>query len=271
MTTGRRAVALAGAVAILGATQLSNVDSAAAHEISIVLAVAGRSGHAVDGLRLAIDQSPDVGHTPGPDAGDHLGGVDVVLTDVASADASTIQSPLRRAVADGASVAVVIGDTRMVAAAARALTGKQVLLVVAPTDARPIDVPIPTVLLSQGGVADSDAADRFARAFQSTHGRAPSTSAAVGYDIGQFLDILLSTTDGAYPGSAALSASIARAQPRLTATTLERLDPSQEKESADDGGIATPVAMLGGVVVVIGLIVGLVFAARRWTSSTAKP
>lgn len=73
-------MSLSTAVAVIASSSWA-APPVSAHDLTVVV-VSALSAESVDagrGLMLAVDQSPDVSHTSGAGAGDHLGGVDVEL------------------------------------------------------------------------------------------------------------------------------------------------------------------------------------------------
>ena len=72
-------MSLSTAVAVIASSSWA-APPASAHDLTVVVsALSAESVDAGRGLMLAVDQSPDVSHTSGAGAGDHLGGVDVEL------------------------------------------------------------------------------------------------------------------------------------------------------------------------------------------------
>lgn len=193
----RLAVAAFGTALLVAVTA---APDARAHEFALALVSAPAQGDAtgrdvVDGFRLAVDESPDVSHPPGEEAGDHLGGVDVDLEVVEVADGRA--SGVADAVAAGASVVVVLGTSPDAAVAvARELDGTGVLVVDAGPEP-PASPPGTAGLLrlrdrpgGSGGAA-SPAATRFSGAFERRFGRPGTDWAARGYDAGRLLDVSL--------------------------------------------------------------------------------
>lgn len=178
-----------------------NVSAVQAHEITIGIVISptsGLDGNALlDGVWKAIDESPDVGHAPGPDAGDHLGGVDVVLL------VETDSSSASEAVAGmtGASIIVVAGDSATIQEAGRVIGGSAFLIAVAPSG--DIDIVGSVALLAHAPGAES---------------------LDVGYDVGQFLDTLIGQTDGAVPTLSSVRAIREVAQEKVEVTDVIALE-----------------------------------------------
>lgn len=191
---------------------------AQAHEVGVVVICGGSvfadiSGacNGIEGLKLGIDESPDVGHVPGSDAGDHLGGVDVELLvlDLLLVERAEI---------------VVILEPAEVAAVAREAAGRAVLLVaVLPAGADiPVLRPDRTIVLRLAlpAVASGTTAD-FGTAFAAVHQRPPTAADQIGYDMSQVLDAVLAATDGAVLDIDPSSAIWPEAQRRLTTSRIE--------------------------------------------------
>ena len=180
---------------------LANPSEVWAHEITIGIVISPTSGldsdALLDGVWKAIDESPDVGHAPGPDAGDHLGGVDVVLmveTDSTSSSESVASMT-------GASIIVVAGDSVAIQEAARVIGESSFLVAVAPSGDIE-SVGSVTLLVHAPGAESLD----------------------VGYDVGQFLDTLIGQTDGAVPTMSSVRAIREVAQERVEVTDVIALE-----------------------------------------------
>ena len=223
-SVGRPARYVAG-VTILLAVMLAGQQPAEAHEITVAVVVAASQDSepdptaVVEGLRLAIDQSPDVGHIPGPDAGDHLGGVDVKLIIFETAGYEEATSAVGEAITEGASVIAVVGDNPTLTAAAGDLTTGSEMLIGVLTGPEESDAAIPVAVLRQTDVADPASAS-FLEDFVASTGREPSGWAALGYDLGQLLDVLIAETDGGPWDRMSLNAIAAEVQARLTVTSF---------------------------------------------------
>ena len=126
-------------------------------------------------------------------------------------------------------------------------------------------------VLRQVGALDTEAARAFSASFEATFGRSPSESAALGYDIGQVLDVLLLETSGSIPNTASLQNVSAAIQARLTTTSLASGEIKEAilPRSDDDGGRlnTTPLlALAGAALTTAALITAL--ARKRHRSAT---
>ena len=220
------ATGLAAAGAMLIAAQ-----PAAAHEIGLVL-VAAR-GDAVDGFRLAVDESPDVSHAPGPEAGDHLGGIDVEVSVVGPREGAALRAGVARAIASGARVVVVLARASVASDVVATVRSAGPLIVVAGAGRAVRDSPAAAVVLlgtGASGSVDRVRLDRFRRAFARRYRRSASDAALAGYDAGRLVDSLLGTLgEGPFPRSLSRSA-LTRAARRLVAGTA-----SAARASVGDG------------------------------------
>lgn len=264
---------ITGLTVLLGVLILG-ARPALAHEITVATVIAAAEGTGtdpaavVDGLRLAIDQSPDVGHAATSDGGDHLGGIDVELTvfdDLASP--AEAEDAARSAVADGAGIVVVLGDSATLAAASAAVPPEQGFLVAVLAGPGELDATLTLPVLRQVGALDTEAARAFSASFEATFGRSPSESAALGYDIGQLLDVLLETS-GSMPDTSSLQNVSAAVQARLTTTSLADVDPKESilPRSNDGGGqpnAIPPLVLVGAALITATLITTLVRKRHR--------
>lgn len=270
---------LVAGVIVLLALVLSSPHEAGAHEIGVTLAIPRTSQDSradaaavVDGLRLAIDQSPDVGHAPGSDAGDHLGGVDVVLIVLENMSGEEVGVSVREATVDGASVVVVVGDAATVAAVAEEIPPESGFLIAVLRGPGDVDTSLPGAVLRQTSADDPEAAGAFREDFVAAYGRDPSDSAAIGYDVGQLLDVLIEETGDGVPDRASLDEVAAAAQARLRVTSLEgvaQMPPPIAQGSVDkaeEGGDVTVPIVLVGVLVTLAALVALRILRRRSAS-----
>ena len=227
----------------------------AAHEIGVVLVAPPTADGAtrapsLDGFRLAVDESPDVSHPPGADAGDHLGGIDVDLTVVRPREDREVAVQVGRAVTDGARVVVMF--RRSSGVQGRRLTGEVIeqvrssapLIVVAGgRDAVPERPVLPVVLLRDRvrSRIDRDRLARFERRFARRHGRASGRAARVGYDAGRLVDRLLAQLgEGSFRQDAIVAAARAAGRSLVGATTqvvraeAGTPDPAASRSEDDD-------------------------------------
>ena len=88
---------------------VAKVEPAYGDGFTLVVVVDGdeRTDPAARGLRMAVDESPDVSHPAGPEGGDHLGGVDVDLRRIRAGRIDTMQH-IQAALDSGASAVVVL-------------------------------------------------------------------------------------------------------------------------------------------------------------------
>lgn len=277
----RRLVLLAPGAALLLALVLA--PGARAHEFSLALvSTTSAEGDAIGrdlvaGFRLAVDESPDVSHPPGTEAGDHLGGVDVDIRVIEAAGART--AGVREAVAAGASVVVVLGTSSEAAAAVGpALAGTDVLVVDAgpePPTAPPGSAGL-LRLRDQGGegTGSSVAAVRFASAFEQRHGRPASEWAARGYDAARLLDISLGRL-GADSRDVEAMATAANASADLVrSTVVASLASPQDGPSAPPPAAKRPLfgpgTAVAGTVALAAVLLAVTAYGRRRRRSAAQ-
>lgn len=231
---------------------LSAAPHASAHEIGIALVAAEGAG--VDGFRLAVDQSPDVSHAPGADAGGHLGGIDV--------DVRVVGSSRARAVPGGARVVVVLPRAgELPAEILSRVRASEPLVVVAGDRAAP---PLPVVLLRERPPARVDRARlaRFERAFVRRYGRSAGRAARVGYEAGRLVDGLLARLGEGPFRDAAIAGAVSQADRALIAGTAEFVGAADPPRSGDSGSPTTVIAVVVAGAVAAG-VVGLVARRRR--------
>lgn len=246
---------------------LASTPAAGAHEVGlVVVADADTAGKAIDGFRLAIDQSPDVSHAPGPDAGDHLGGIDVDVT-VVERGAQLTARRVAREISSGARIVVVLppgSDSREIVPGIRA---QGTLIVVAGTRAALPEKPeLPVVLLGTRPVrrVDRERAARFERVFARRYGRAPGRADRRGYDAGRLLDRVLARLGEGPFVEPALSTAVARADRALVGATASVVPAVARDDDAgmSAGGDGIPVAaMVTAAGLAVTLLVGS-FALR---------
>jgi hypothetical protein len=199
------------------------VPSTLAHEFKMgILLASGTDGEAfMDGFRLAVDQSPDVSHPPGEDAGDHLGAVDVELIIVE--DAGQPDTALRAALdlIEQQGVAIIIAD--LPAAALEAIfdpvTQSETLLI-ATSSTEGLEFPSTPrffVMDEQGDVNGRflQGDEAFTVAFREVYGQAPSVAAARGYLAARLIDIAVGATDGNFANGQAFHDALLAANQAL--------------------------------------------------------
>ena len=255
---------------------LVTASAVEAHELGVVVVVppgAGGSplGTGLDGLRLAVDQSPDISHPAGGDAGDHLGGIDVDLAVVASRSTGTIVRRVGRAVSAGAGVLVILRETRPARAEPpvaeileRVRTRNPLVAVAGGARAKlPGRLPLPVVLLRDRSRAEieGERLARFERAFSRRYGRTPRRASLAGYDAGRLVDRLLARLGEGPFSSTRVAAAVPAAERALVAGTAEFVpaaDPERDRSSAPgwEGparGAGIAVAAAVGVLLVVAL------------------
>ena len=245
---------------------LATAQPAAAHELEMLVVAPPRdaaAGPAVDGLRLAVDQSPDVSHPPGADAGDHLGGIDVDITLARS------RREALRAVG-GAPIVVVLSPPPAIS---RRLVGELLsrvppssgpLVVAAGTRATlPARLGVPVVLLGDRprGRVDRDRAARFERAFSRRYRRSPERAARRGYDAGRLVDRLLARLGEGPFRLPAIAAAAPAADRALVAGTAQVVRPDAESEDASASRGDTSDDQTAALVAVAGVGVAALAAA----------
>lgn len=259
-------------VAAIAAIPLLQASPAVAHEFTLVLVEAdvGAAADAGRGFRLAVQQSPDVSHAPGEEAGDHLGGVDV---DIVSVDARlpSVTEEVSGLLDSGASAVVVLAggpDVQGVTAAAMARR-KPVFAV----DAENSTWPRPgQISLRSRGQADEGRFADFAAAFTTASGSAPTDAATLGYDAGRLVDaVVLELGEHLEPGAALTESATAAAEQLVLAAIDVGADTAATGGTGSDARPATgpPSALLtsaaaaGGVLVVGAWMVVLLRRRRR--------
>lgn len=269
--TSRRAAAgtVVLVTALLGG--LGGSSPALAHEftLAVVTPTAESSGAGVDGrevrdgFRLAVDQSPDVSHPPGADAGDHLGGVDVDIRLVDGGDAAAAARAVEQQVADGLTAALVVAAERTSAAVAEEVEGTPTVLLVAQGAGAGAPPGVGDIRLRQrpGWTPDSAAAAEFTAAFERAHGRTPSPAAALGYDAGRLLSAAVGAADQGAEDPASVVAAAATSGAALvssdvTAPATASAEPSEPASSSASAGAASKAlpllaAAAGGVLLVL--------------------
>lgn len=174
-----------------------HLPAAEAHEFRVAHVVgAGIAGEDASlGFQLAVDESPDVSHAPGADAGDHLGGVDVAV-DVIRSDSRVagLETGIRSALENGTSVVAITLPGRWpgLERVAQMVAEADAVLVVAAADA--------VTGLSSGSIVieprSSDAVGgpvaRVSDAFMAAHRRAATEAALAGYDAATVIDVIVS-------------------------------------------------------------------------------
>ncbi len=252
---------------VVGIVMSASTRRAGAHEVKVAIALprasngpASDTPSGLDGMRLGIDQSPDVEHAPDSDAGDHLGGVDVDLVVL-----ETLRLRADEITEVDAEIVVVL-DPDVVAETARVLAGRSNLLIAVLRD----DVPVPAVrpdlmvvLRPEPPKGATPAAAAFEAGFTAAYLRTPTETDAIGYDVAQVLDVLLAATDGGEPDTTAISAVESEVAPRLAATRFEPLTapgaPASDRDAATRprGRLLFLALGVSGIVALVGAALGL--------------
>lgn len=263
----KRSVAALSVLA--AAAALAAAPSAGAHELDLVLVApppaSASAGDAADGFRLAVDQSPDVSHAPGEEAGDHLGGIDVATTLVQSRSAPG-NAARRVARAD---VVVVLPPVPMVSELLPLVRDSRRLIVVAGTRGTlPASPETPVVLLRprRPAAARRTRLERFERQFAARFGRGATAAALVGYDAGRLLDGLLAALGEGPFTEQAIASALPGAASRLVAGAagLARAVPARRSTPSDAGSSARGVPLVLGAAAAAGLVAAaFVLLARR--------
>ena len=259
-----------------------------AHELGVAVVAPPRSEDGAgypgqDGLRLAVDQSPDVSHPAGSDAGDHLGGIDVDLTVIRSRRGRVVAERVSRAVARGSRVVILLrgpkagADGRLTADILSRVRRRNPLIVVAGDRATlPAEPVLPIVLLrDRRARVDRGRLARFEREFFARYRRAPDRAARTGYDAGRLLDRLLARLGEGPFLPPAVASAVPGADRALLAGTAE-LVPAQ---SQPDGSSALrrnaakgPGTTMVMVVATAGAIAILIAGSlRRRTRGRRRP
>lgn len=271
VSASRRLLYFGGLVlAVLGGAALP----AAAHEIRMALVAtetAEPEGDALRGFMLAVDQSPDVSHPPGPGAGDHLGGVDVEIVPIDADDGDAVPNRVSAVIEAGASAVVIVAPSSTLAAV-RAVAdwrGKPIVALVEDGAAAPPGVAI--VLRALPADRDDRARlGRFEAEFAEAYGRSPTSIAVLGYDAGRLLDQLIGEIGEDLQADGPLDAAARNAAGVLIATRLEVSD----AEVTTDTGTATreprsvsaskgAVQLLAASVILLLLLVAAATQRRR--------
>lgn len=231
---------LAAAAALLAFSWWA-APPASAHEFSVVV-VSARSAESVDagrGFRLAVDESPDVSHAPGSDAGDHLGGVDVDLVAVEDGEDSRTADLVGDLLDEGASAVVVllVPSTADAIAAAAAERDKLALVV---EDGGTSRIPNQSLLLRPRDAGNVDEAGVAAAtmAFREAFGDEPTPAALLGYDAGRLLDTIVARIGHVLRPTEPLIAAALAGDAELTSSRAIAAG-AAEGEDAEPGGRAT--------------------------------
>ena len=208
---------------------------AAAHEIRMALVATESAGPEADarrGFLLAVDQSPDVSHPPGPDAGDHLGGVDVEIVTIDADDGDAAPDRVRAVIEGGASAVVIVAPNPILTAVSAAADRRGKLIVAVAEDGAAAPPGVEIVLRALPAERlDRARLERFEAEFANAYGRPPTSTAALGYDAGRLLDQLIGEIGEDLRVDGPLDAAVRNAAGVLAATRLEVPDPEAVTDS----------------------------------------
>jgi len=204
------AAALAVTVIVLALWVFLGTRPAFAHEFAVGILVSidderGDAGGFVDGFQLAVDESPDVRHAPGPGAGDHLGGLDVVthIVELVDDPVEALQAALDLIEGESVSIVVVDSSSSTFEAIATSLDESGVfVLALSETDASELPS---SPFMFVAGVADVVVEDGFEQAFLEAYGQPHTDAALRGYLAGKIIDRVVSETGGDVTNARALS------------------------------------------------------------------
>ena len=267
----------AGLALVLGlGAVLGAVQPALAHAFSLVVVTddATTAAEALRGLRLAVDQSPDVSHPRGREGGDHLGGIDVdiVVVEVADDGAAAAAARVRQLLDDGATAVVTLTAEPVARAVSQVTAAERVLQVTVDADDTVRDQQGSVVIRPRRDIGRSRArVAAFSAAFADAHGEPPADAALLGYDAGRLLDILV-TRFGEHipPGAPAVAVTREASRGFLVAEVgagAPGATPTAVTMPVDD---AAPVVSRGGILtavatalVAVAAGVGIARSGRR--------
>ena len=254
----------AGAVVVVGALFWSAAPPAFAHEFSVVVVSAEsvRSEDARRGFQVAVDESPDVSHAPGADAGDHLGGVDVDLVVVGDGESPLTADRVVELLDAGASAVVVLLVPSMAGAIVGAVAERDKLALVVGDGGASSDSS-EWLLLRPRGSAEVDVV-RVAgakTALRNALGDEPTPAALLGYDTGRLLDNIVAEVGEDLQASegltaAALAASADLASSRVVAAVEDaETGEGAGDESTGDGDYGLAAALAAVALLAAGAVV----------------
>ena len=272
---GRSVAVLAAAVVVTTVGWPGGVRPALAHEFTLAL-VTPTSGTAdadlngsdvIDGFRLAVDQSPDVSHPAGADAGDHLGGVDVDLMVIDGAQATEAAEAVKQQVANGLTAVVVIAAGSTARAVAKELETSSVLLVTAEGAGASARSDNSELHLTQRSAPsfESGMAAEVAATFERAHGRELSPAAALGYDAGRLLDAAIARADDDVEDLESVIAAASDVNDELVSSEVSAQEQSAaEREPTGSLDAPTDSGPEGLLLVVVGT--GLLLGLGGWSA-----
>ena len=257
---GRHAllVALAAGVAMAGGRGIP----AQAHEFVLVAVAPTEASDARAGFQVAIDESPDVTHPPGQEAGDHLGGVDVeVITVESSVEGASTPQRVEELLDRGASAVVVLAETPFAAGVANAAADRDKLAVlIAPADWD--SLPAGVILLRPRHEPANSATEAFNERFVAEYGRTPRNEAARGYDVGRLLESLVADAGEDLAPRTQLVAA-ARSAGGLVASRVEVVGPAARDRRRDGAAFAVTAGVAVAVVLGAAGAAGVLWNRKR--------
>jgi len=240
-----------------------------------VIVVSARSAESLDagrGFRLAVDQSPDVSHAPGSDAGDHLGGVDVELVAVDDGEASGTDDRVGDLLDGGASaVVVLVVPSAADAIAAAAAERDRLALVVG--DGGPSRIRNESLLLRprDAGNVDEVGVAAATTAFREAFGNEPTPAALLGYDAGRLLDMIVPRVGHVLRPTEPLIAAAPAGDTELTSSRVVAAGGDEGVEAGGESGdgpdIGRSAALAAAALVAAGALWASWFGAGAADSS----
>lgn len=222
---------------------------AQAHEFVLVAVAPTEASDARAGFQVAIDESPDITHPPGQEAGDHLGGVDVyVITVESSVEGASTPQRVEELLDRGASAVVVLAETPFAAGVANAAADRGKLAVlIAPAESD--SLPAGVILLRPRHEPADAAAEAFNERFAAAYGRKPRNEGARGYDVGRLLESLVAEGGEDLAPRRQLVAA-ARSAGGLLASRVEVVEPAARDRRRD--GASFTLTAGAAVAVILG-------------------
>ena len=269
---GRSAVLLAAAVVVTTVWSPVGARPALAHEFALALVTPTsdsandlNGSDVIDGFRLAVDQSPDVSHPAGADAGDHLGGVDVDVSVIDGAEAAEAAEAVKQQLATGLTAVVVIAADRTARAVAKELEGSSVLLVTADGAGASAPSDAGALHLTQGSAPpfESGAAADAASAFERAYGRELSAASALGYDAGRLLDSAVARADAGVEDLDSVVAAASEVDDELVSSDVSAAAEQERVNPPDPAADTDPGRLLLIVVIATGMLLALLGAGWR--------
>lgn len=240
--------------------------SALAHEFALALITptSGSSNGGIngidvrDGFRLAVEQSPDVSHPAGAEAGDHLGGIDVDVLLIDGSKAARAAEAVDQATTGGLTAVVVIAAGPTAQAVTKKLEDSSALLITAEGAGATAPADAGTLRLTQKAdpPLDSGSAAGVARAFKQAYGRELSAAAALGYDAGRLLDVAVAHADDGVEDLESVVAAASAVDDELVSSAVS----APERGTAESAG-ADPSDGSADAGISSGSLVGAVGAA----------